>query len=774
MNLLPLFICRSSLSINRRHFLQLGAASLVTALGLSQANFFYRADRYAQVLSQNTSRKRALLVGINRYADPRWIPLNGAENDAKLQREVLIHCFGFESDAIVTLTNEQATRENILNQFEEHLLRWAQPGDVAVFHFSGHGSQVADPDQVFSDGRVSTIVPIDGALPLGYPNKGGRVNDITGHTLWLLMKTINTDNITVVLDSCHSGGARKGLLTVRARPGDLELLRGQDPTLRLLANHQEEKYQEQLLAAAKLSRTEFAAQRQQGVPKGVLLAASRADQSAIDASFAGTPAGIFTYVLTRYLWLQAGEDSVNQMIASTATTMQRILQEYFPTAGLIQQPEFNARQGSDSLPETLRDRASQRVYFTNRRNPSAEAIVTGVQGNQVNLFLGGIDPRSLEAFGKGATFVLPDGRGQVRVESRDQFTAKGVWVSEGRATIAPGTFLQERSRAIPSDLTLRIGLDPSLGQELESARQTLKAINKRIEPVSIQQQDVHYLLGRVTQDYGQQLQKLNLKKLPAVGSVALFSPAADLILGSDGSASEQVTDAVNRLKPKLKSLLAARLVKLTLNPSASKLSVAAAMEVVDGGTIQAEAFTVRGTTVATVSRSRGQATRSANAQRVTTGTVVRFLIQNHEPRDLYYTVLLISVDGELSVLSPLPGNEEAAPIPAGQQIQVPDLDRGELYRFRIAGEPGVAEVLVIVSTSPMKRAIALLQNLAAESDRKRGTPVNLNQEPDGAIASLLQDLDEGTRGSGTTAIPGIQQIDTQQMAALSITLEVVA
>ncbi|WP_223210404.1 caspase family protein, partial [Microcystis aeruginosa] len=47
------------------------------------------------------------------------------------------------------LTDKEATRENILQAFEEHLIQWAQPGDVVVFHFSGHGSQVFDPDQIF-------------------------------------------------------------------------------------------------------------------------------------------------------------------------------------------------------------------------------------------------------------------------------------------------------------------------------------------------------------------------------------------------------------------------------------------------------------------------------------------------------------------------------------------------------------------------------------------------------------------------------------------------
>jgi hypothetical protein len=752
--------------MKRRHLLQL-ITTTITTLGVGQWNIEQKALHSAKALSQETSRKRALLVGINQYQDQKWIQLNGAVNDTLLQKELLIHRFGFEPEAIQVLTDEQATRENILKTFEAHLIQWAKPGDVVVFHFSGHGSQVADPDKVFSDGRVSTIVPIDGILPAGYPKIGGTVGDITGHTLWLLMKALDTDNVTFVLDSCHSGGARNGGLTVRSRPGDQELLRVSDPSIQLLASKKEREYQEQWLTRLKLSRAEFASQRKLGVPKGIMLSAAKRDQSAIDAPFAGTPAGIFTYVLTRYLWQQTSSDPANLVIASTIATTHRILQEYFPTVGIVQQPESNIRQGSD--------RDKQAVYFISQKSVPAEAVITKVQGDQVDLFLGGIDPRTLEAFGKGATFTLPNGQGQVRVESRDQFTAKGVLSQpHARGTITSGTLLQEVSRAISSDLTLRIGLNPSLGQELESAREALKAINKRMEPVSIQQQDLHYILGRVTKEYMQRLQKLNFKELPEICSVALFSPAADLLPDSAGSVGERVADAVtNRLKAKLKSLLAARLVKLTLNATSTKLSVAAAMETVDGGAIQAEAFTVRGATVAPLSQGRGQSTRSSNAQRITPGTEVKFLIQNNEHRDLYITLLLISVDGELTVLSPLPGNGDAPPIPAGKQVQVPDPDRGELYRFKIAGNPGVAEALVIFSTTPLKQAIALLRTLAAEPDRGRGTPVDLNKEPDVAIASLLEDLDEGTRGGGTKTVSGVRQIDTRQMAALSITFEIV-
>ncbi|MFM6345245.1 MAG: hypothetical protein ACKPFK_08870, partial [Dolichospermum sp.] len=193
----------------------------------------------------------------------------------------------------------------------------------------------ANTDKVFDDERVSTIVPIDSPLPPGYPNKGGKVNDITGHTLWLLMQAINTENVTFVLDSCYSGGARNGILTVRSRPGDQELLRIIDSKIQLVASKQEQDYQKKLMSRLNLSQQDFAKLRQQGVPKGVMLAAARKNEAAIDTRFADTPCGIFTYILSRYLWQQTGVDSVNQLMLSTANTTDRILKEYFPTSGLV-------------------------------------------------------------------------------------------------------------------------------------------------------------------------------------------------------------------------------------------------------------------------------------------------------------------------------------------------------------------------------------------------------------------------------------------------------
>jgi len=138
--------------INRRHFLQ-GAGSTLASIGLSQLDQFRQgvpgsASRYSRVLAQGSpGRKLALLVGINQY--PEGISdLNGCLTDVELQRELLVHRYGFNSKDILIVSDAETLkldRATILDAFQTHLIDQAKSGDVVVFHFSGHGSLVRDP-----------------------------------------------------------------------------------------------------------------------------------------------------------------------------------------------------------------------------------------------------------------------------------------------------------------------------------------------------------------------------------------------------------------------------------------------------------------------------------------------------------------------------------------------------------------------------------------------------------------------------------------------------
>jgi hypothetical protein len=740
--------------MKRRHFLEFAGGCLAT-LGWSGLDLLQQGDRYGRVLAQSTPRKLALLVGINQYPESSFFtPLYGCVTDVHLQQELLVNRFGFNPKDIYTLTDQQATRQGILQAFQEHLVQQAKPGDVVVFHYSGHGSRVADPDRDNSDGLNSTFVPVDSRLPAGYPDQGGTVLDITGHSLFLLTRAIQSDSFTAVLDSCHSGGGTRGNLRIRSRDGN-----GQ-----LQASPQEQELQEKLLAQVGITPAEFIQQRRLGVGNGVIIAGARRDQLAADASFSDVDCGVFTYLLTQYLWQQTQSDPIKSLLPSVTRNTTRL-------STTQQEPAYEVK------PNSQNDR--QPLYFMQQTVPPADAVITQVQGSQINLWLGGIDPQSLAAFNQGTLFRVIDAQnrpmGELQLESRKGLVAQAKLTQSGGA-LRPGLFLQEQVRGLPSDVKLTVGLDPSLGQETSAAQQDLNAL-PRVQAVPLLKGEVQYILGRFTEvSRKQALGSKSGGALPPIGSLGLFSAGGDLIPASFGPANEAISAAIVRLKPKLKALLAARIFKLALNTDSSRLNVVVAMRP-EGQTagLVAEVFPTRG-----VGKSSGLAVSSAgkaDPNRLPLGTPVQFEVSNQESQPLYVSVLVIDPTGEMTVVFPnnWTASAEATRVSPSKTIRIPD---PELDSFKlITQEPkGMVEVLIIASRTPIRQALKGLQAIANQSGQTRG-PVAL-ADPVEVMEGLLSDLSaasEGTRSpSRTRGLAAVARpIDTAQIATMSMTFEVI-
>lgn len=134
--------------------------------------------------------KKALIVGIN-YAGT-GNDLQGCINDAH-NMKALLESQGF---VVETLLEKQATTARIKAGMQR-LTAGVVPGDVIVFHYSGHGSQL--PSSVEADGYEEIICPID-------LNWTTRV--ITDDDLRRVFNAVpNGVNTTVILDCCHSGDA---------------------------------------------------------------------------------------------------------------------------------------------------------------------------------------------------------------------------------------------------------------------------------------------------------------------------------------------------------------------------------------------------------------------------------------------------------------------------------------------------------------------------------------------------------------------------------------
>ncbi|MHC5916094.1 MAG: caspase family protein [Nostoc sp.] len=760
-------------SIKRRQFLQSLGASL-TILGINQLGMQQVAWNYGEVLAQDTRRKRALLVGINDYPGTSaqdlktqglWYQLKGAVTDVDLQRELLIHRFEFHPDDVLVLSDRQATRQNILDKFEQHLIQWVKsPDDVVVFHYSGHGSNVIDPNQVFKDNLNGTIVPLDADLPCGYPNKGGEVKDITAGTIFLLRSALSrkTKNVTFILDSCYSGGGVRGNLIIRSRPGHVEL-RGNDKITQLAASQEELAYQQRWLTDLKLSQAEWIAQRKNKMVDGAAIFAAQRNQQAADAAFAtDVHAGVFTYSLTRQLWQQTSNQAMGKVVIAAAAKTEQFLKTVQNSR--VQNPDIEVKSGSSD--------DQQPMYFAPMQKPAAEAVITEVTGNAVKLLLTGAEPQVLEALGKGAIFTVVDDRGQVqgtvKIESRDRLNATGLLQTNSAIKIAPGTALQEQIRAIHSNLKLRIGLDKSLNSE--AAKQALRSL-PRIKVVPLLEQEVHYILSRMLPAYRQDLEKRAIADLPPVNSVGLFSVGFEPIPGSFGVVDENINEAVNRLQTKFKLLLAARLIKLTLNTTSSRLNVVASLAGANTKSLLAESFTVRGSKSLSPRISPTVKSQTQLIAQIEVDKPVQISVENRESRDLHIGVLIFSPDGDIDILFPLSDGKNAALVSAGQTLQIPseaEMKTGEKMTF---GKPlGILEVLIVASTAPIDKALKPLQALIMEQRSEKRSGSQVAEKAEEAIASLLDDLAGGTRGEIKT---DIRQFDIQQMAALSITFEII-
>lgn len=154
--------------------------------------------------------KRALLIGIDKY--PKLTQLEGCVNDVQLMRGILEETFGFPSENMTVLADDQATRDGILAGLDA-LAEATGTNDVVLIQYAGHGSQITDREGDEPDGLDETIVSFDSEGRFGV-NRDVTDDEIR---LRLLRLAAKTSNITLIIDSCHSGSITRDAFGVRSR-----------------------------------------------------------------------------------------------------------------------------------------------------------------------------------------------------------------------------------------------------------------------------------------------------------------------------------------------------------------------------------------------------------------------------------------------------------------------------------------------------------------------------------------------------------------------------
>lgn len=227
----------------------------------------------------------ALFVGIDRYAG-NVNQLNGCVNDVTHMCDLLQARITGAGDRFAPrlLTNEQATRQGIIDAWREHLSQ-AGSGDVALFYYSGHGSQEVAPPEFWDfepDRMNETLVCHDSRAAGGW--------DLADKELAQLIAEVaaRDPHFAVVLDCCHSGSGTRTdeeitIRQERAHPGTRPIA-SYIVTPEQLAGLQEQKPGAASPASPAMPWAAIASGRH------ILLAACRPEQTAKETYFPG-PSG---------------------------------------------------------------------------------------------------------------------------------------------------------------------------------------------------------------------------------------------------------------------------------------------------------------------------------------------------------------------------------------------------------------------------------------------------------------------------------------------------
>jgi len=731
------------------------SGTILAAIGWSQAGLSLLGDRYSIALAQSSPRKLALLVGINQY--PVDTPLKGCITDVELQQELLIYRFGFYPDDILTLTDQQATRQNIENAFVEHLSKQVKPGDVVLFHFSGYGTRVNKTNVHSSKEEPSitnVLLPVDSVLPT---KNQPVVNAVSQDTLFLLLRSLPTDLVTTVLDTSYTDGGiiLQGNLRVRSKP---------------------------LAPTAEITAEEIAFQAQitQNSPQispnpGIVLVAAEPEQLATEGQLDGFSSGFFTYALTQHLWQATPATTIQVSLSQVAATVEQLV-------GNKQQPKLCGKSNQDQTLLTY--------HLSPEQIMGADGVVIGIEENTkiAQLWLAGLPAKVLQLSGINSLFTLVSqdiSPLQLSIRYREGLKAKARINPANPnepSTIEVGQLVQEAVRIIPQNVGLTVALDGSLERiERVDATSAFSSIPHVSTSVVAGEQFADCLFGHVASPRAIVAREESDSTLgiPIKPSYGLFSPGLEPIPNTSGEAGEAVKTSINRLTPKLKTLLAAKLLRLTANEGSSRLGVKATLELIE----PSEQVLIQHTTI--------RAPWSAPATSVSPvapkewllnlpiSSSIQYKIHNYSDAPIYFILLGIDPSGGAIVF--LPPRTSTNPnqqgsnrftnqvIAPGETKTIPPSDNP--VQWVIQSPPGLVETQLIFSRAAFTETLATLSSAKLPGSER----IITLPDPLEVAKAVLQDLHQASTNGAEAVIPTPDSLtlDVNAWATLTFIYQVV-
>jgi metacaspase-1 len=259
------------------------------------------------------SRVRGVLVGVDVYERPDIPPLAGCVNDVALIRRTL-KGFGVPNEDIRVVVNERATKANIVHRLQAAVAD-AEPGDLVIFYFSGHGSQVRDRDgDELADSLDEVLCPYDMDWDRGTFILDDDLDELFAH--------VPTDVVLEAFVDCCFWGATPRVLDddVRYLPPPVDIAfraEGDEGHLRYHGLAECDCFQ----------------------GRNVFWAASTEGQPAAEDFLEGRGQGVFTYWGCRFI-----EANAERIVSHEYSRQQLLadLHEYLHSLGYEQLPELRA------------------------------------------------------------------------------------------------------------------------------------------------------------------------------------------------------------------------------------------------------------------------------------------------------------------------------------------------------------------------------------------------------------------------------------------------
>lgn len=235
--------------------------------------------------------KRAICVGINKFANYPQFALNGCVNDAKDMAALCRNLLGFKASEVTVLADAQATKAKLMALLTA-AVKDAKAGKIGylLFSFSSHGTQMADRSGDEPDGMDEAFVPYDIAEKGGNWDPARIISDDELHDLFQQLPA--NVLLEVYLDTCHSGSGLRGAEFSLNAPRPRFIA---PPAGELQGAVKQHSVRGFALDRKPKSKGKAATKEVSGGDHHILWTGCRANQTSADAYFSGRYSGAFTY-----------------------------------------------------------------------------------------------------------------------------------------------------------------------------------------------------------------------------------------------------------------------------------------------------------------------------------------------------------------------------------------------------------------------------------------------------------------------------------------------